>query len=164
MPSFSSSDKNVAFRIAPISNPYVAGGAYGKSYKPRMISTYNGPAHKRETVRKHFTYRPINNLPNRHTHPQQPPNLPRKHRPRNIPKQPRRINRSTPSLHIHRLRCKEPIDNRRKRPSSVRNDPFQRCEIDQSLCYSEVHEGARCFEVEFDDAFGVERWVCAGEG
>jgi hypothetical protein len=29
------------------------------------------------------------------------------------------------------------------------------------LCYCEVHERARGFEVEFDDAFGVEGWVGA---
>ena len=37
-PSFSSSDKKVALRTAPISNPYVIGGAYGKSYTPKQRS------------------------------------------------------------------------------------------------------------------------------
>lgn len=109
------------------------------------------------------TYRPINNLPNPDPNSQQPPNLPRKHRPRNIPPQPPRKRLPTPALHLHRLRCQKPIDCRRESPSSVRNDPFERGEIDQSLRDGEVHEGACCFEVEFDYAGGVEGWVCAGE-
>jgi hypothetical protein len=44
----------------------------------------------------------------------------------------------------------------------VRNEPFERGEIDESLRDGEVHERARGFEVEFDDAVGVEGWVGAG--
>lgn len=45
----------------------------------------------------------------------------------------------------------------------MRNEPFERGEVGESLRYSEIHERARGFEVEFDDAFGVEGWVGAGE-
>lgn len=45
----------------------------------------------------------------------------------------------------------------------MRNEPFERGEVGESLRYSEIHECARGFEVEFDDAFGIEGWVGAGE-
>ena len=45
----------------------------------------------------------------------------------------------------------------------MRDEPFERGEVGESLRDSEIHERARGFEVEFDNAFGVESWVGAGE-
>jgi len=112
---------------------------------------------------KRFTYRAVNQLPHRHIIPQQPHHLPREHRPSNVPEQPRGVRRSAFRLHFCGLRSEEAIDDGRESAAGVRNDPFERCEVGESLCYGEVHEGACCFEVEFDDAFGVEGWVGAGE-
>lgn len=46
----------------------------------------------------------------------------------------------------------------------MRHDPLERSEIQERLSEREVHEGARCFEVEFYDAGGVGGGVCGDEG
>lgn len=43
------------------------------------------------------------------------------------------------------------------------HQPLERREVDQRPRQREIHECARRFEVEFDEAFGVEGWVCADQ-
>lgn len=142
-------------------NPAIEPVSTNSTSQHHTVTTPTQPSKINKTNKT--TYRSINHPPHRHIKRQQPPHLPRKHRPRRIPPKPGGERRSTPSLQLRRLSRQETIDGRRERPASMRHQPPERSEIDQSLREREVHERARGLEVEFDDAFGVDGWVCADQ-
>jgi len=112
---------------------------------------------------KSNTYRPIQQLSNRHTIAQQPQNLPWENRTSNVPEKTCSVRLSALRLELRRLRREETVFDSRKRTAGVWDNPFQRSEIDDRLGQSEIHERARRLEVEFDQAFGVKCWVCADQ-